>query len=147
MAHIRKTIRENIVTTLTGLATTGSSVYETRIFPINYAKLPALMVYTQDDNVVEYTITSSSRTQHRQLTCVIEGHIKATANIDDTIDTISEEVEEAMATDRTRGGNAKDTKLQTTEIEFEEATQKVGLVRFTYIVDYVTVENAVQTGA
>ena len=46
MAHIRKTIRENIVTTLTGLATTGSSVYETRIFPINYAKLPALMVYT-----------------------------------------------------------------------------------------------------
>ena len=147
MAQIRKTIRENIVTTLTGLSTTGSSVYETRIFPINYAKLPALMVYTQDDNVVEYTITSSSRTQHRQLTCIIEGHIKATANIDDTIDTISEEIEEAMATDRTRGGNAKDTKLQTTEIEFEEATQKVGLVRFTYIVDYVTLENAVQTGA
>jgi|DEB0MinimDraft_10_1074344.scaffolds.fasta_scaffold180643_2 hypothetical protein len=146
MAHIRKTIRENIVTTLTGLSTTGSSVYETRIFPINYAKLPALMVYTQDDNVVEYTITSSSRTQHRQLTCIIEGHIKATANIDDTIDTISEEVEEAMSTDRTRGGNAKDTRLQTTEIEFEEATQKVGLVRFTYIVDYVTIENAVQTG-
>ena len=52
-----------------------------------------------------------------------------------------------METDRTRGVNAKDTKLQTTEIEFEEATQKVGLVRFTYIVDYVTVENAVQTGA
>lgn len=147
MAHVRKAIRENIVTTLTGLSTTGSSVYETRVFQINYAKLPALMVYTQDETIVEHTITSSSRTQHRQLTCIIEGHIKGSANIDDTIDTISEEVEEAMATDRTRGGNAKDTKLQSTEVEFEEATQKVGLVRFTYIVDYVTVENAVQTGA
>ena len=41
MAHIRKTIREQIVTTVTGLSTTGSNVYETRYFPLETGNLPA----------------------------------------------------------------------------------------------------------
>jgi len=82
----------------------------------------------------------------RQLQVIIEAHIKGTSNIDDTIDTIAEEVEEAMVTDVSRGGHAKDTRLVSTEIEFEEATSKVGLAIFTYVIEYATVENAVQTG-
>ena len=77
---------------------------------------------------------------------VIEAHVKGTSNIDDTIDTIAEEVEEARVTDVSRGGHAKDTRLVSTEIEFEEATSKVGLAIFTYVIEYATVENAVQTG-
>jgi len=145
MAHIRKTIRENIGTALTGLTTTGSSVFESRVFPLSFSNLPALLVYTLDDTITEMSL-KSPRTQYRSMQVMIEGHVKGTANIDDLIDTISEEVEEAMVSDVTRGGNAKDTRLLSTEIEFEEATSKVGLVRFTYVIDYVTVENAVQTG-
>ena len=145
MAHIRKTIREHIGTALTGLSTTGGSVYQSRVFPINASKLPALLVFTKDEEIIE-TSLKKPRSQHRQLQVIIEAHIKGTADIDDTIDTISEEVEEAMVSDVTRGGHAKDTRLQSTEIEFEEATSKVGLCRFTYVIDYVTVENAVQTG-
>ena len=88
----------------------------------------------------------NTRTQQRALNLIIEAHCRGTANIDDTLDTIAEEVEEAMVSDVTRGGNAKDTKLVSTEIEFDTASQKTGLMRLTYLINYNTIENAVQTG-
>ena len=146
MAHIRKTIREHVVTTITSLSTTGSNVYETRYFPLQSGNLPALIVYTLDETVEDYTIGQNTRTQLRSLNLIIEAHCRGTANIDDTLDTIAEEVEEAMVTDITRGGNAKDTKLVSTEVDFDTASQKTGLMRLTYLISYNTVENAVQAG-
>jgi len=146
MAHIRKTIRENVKTAITGLSTTGTSVYETRYFPLQTGNLPALIVYTLDESIEDYTLGRNTRTQQRALNLIIEAHCRGTANIDDTLDTIAEEVEEAMVADVTRGGNAKDTKLVSTEIEFDTASQKTGLMRLTYLIHYNTVENAVQAG-
>ena len=146
MAHIRKSIREHVVTTVTSLSTTGSNVYETRYFPLQTGNLPALIVYTLDETVEDYTIGQNTRTQFRALNLIIEAHCRGTANIDDTLDTIAEEVEEAMVTDITRGGHAKDTKLVATDVEFDTASQKTGLMRLTYLISYSTVENAVQTG-
>ena len=51
MAHIRKSIREHVVTTVTSLSTTGSNVYETRYFPLQTGNLPALIVYTLDETI------------------------------------------------------------------------------------------------
>jgi len=146
MAHVRKAIREHVVTTITSLSTTGSNVYETRYFPLQTANLPALLVYTLDETIEDYTMGINTRTQHRSLNLIIEAHCRGTDNIDDTLDTIAEEVEEAMVTDISRAGNAKDTKLVSTEIEFDTASQKTGLMRLTYLISYSTVENAVQTG-
>ena len=146
MAHIRKAIREHVVTTITSLSTTGSNVYETRYFPLQTGNLPALIVYTLDETIEDYTIGQNTRTQLRSLNLIIEAHCRGTANIDDTLDTIAEEVEEAMVTDISRGGNAKDTKLVSTEVDFDTASQKTGLMRLTYLISYNTVENAVQTG-
>ena len=146
MAHVRKAIREHVVTTITSLSTTGSNVYETRYFPLQTGNLPALIVYTLDETIEDYTIGQNTRTQLRSLNLIIEAHCRGTANIDDTLDTIAEEVEEAMVTDITRGGNAKDTKLVSTEVDFDTASQKTGLMRLTYLISYNTVENAVQTG-
>ncbi len=146
MAHVRKAIREHVVTTVTSLSTTGSNVYETRYFPLQTGNLPALIVYTLDETVEDYTIGQNTRTQFRALNLIIEAHCRGTANIDDTLDTIAEEVEEAMVTDISRGGNAKDTKLVSTEVDFDTASQKTGLMRLTYLISYNTIENAVQTG-
>jgi|TARA_Y100000031_G_C7965796_1_gene268063 hypothetical protein len=146
MAHIRKAIREHVVTTVTSLSTTGSNVYETRYFPLQTGNLPALIVYTLDETVEDYTLGQNTRTQFRALNLIIEAHCRGTANIDDTLDTIAEEVEEAMVTDISRGGNAKDTKLVSTEVDFDTASQKTGLMRLTYLISYNTIENAVQTG-
>jgi hypothetical protein len=146
MAHIRKTIREQIVTTVTSLSTTGSNVYETRYFPLETGNLPALIVYTNEETVDEYSLGAGTRSMIRTLSVVIEAHCRGTANLDDTLDTIAEEVEEAMCSDVTRGGNANDTKLLSTEYEFDSGSQKTGLARFTYAISYATKENAVQTG-
>ena len=139
MAHIRKAIREHVVTTITSLSTTGSNVYETRYFPLQTGNLPALIVYTLDETVEDYTLGQNTRTQFRALNLIIEAHCRGTANIDDTLDTIAEEVEEAMVTDISRGGNAKDTKLVSTEVDFDTASQKTGLMRLTYLISYNTV--------
>ena len=53
MAHIRQSIRDNAVTAVTGLLTTGSNVFRSRVYPLGTNKLPALYVYT-DSEVVEY---------------------------------------------------------------------------------------------
>ena len=146
MAHVRKAIREHVVTTITSLSTTGSNVYETRYFPLQTGNLPALIVYTLDETVEDYTLGQNTRTQFRALNLIIEAHCRGTANIDDTLDTIAEEVEEAMVTDISRGGHAKDTKLVATEVDFDTASQKTGLMRLTYLISYNTTENAVQAG-
>ena len=144
MAHVRKSIRDNITTTLTGLTTTGSNVFQTRLFPIEESKVPALCIYTKSEES-EYATLTTPRTQTRALEVMVEAYVKGTANLDNTIDTISVEVEEALATDVTRGGYAKDTRITSVDIDYSgEAEQSVGVARFTVAVDYATVENDVE---
>jgi len=147
MAHVRKQIRDNIVTTITGLATTGSNVYRTRVYPLADAKLPGLAIFTDSEEIEPSTITPP-RTQMRTLTVRIEAFVKGVSNFDDQIDTISEEVEEALAADITRGGLAQDTRITGFEADFSgEGDQPVGVGRISVSVDYVTIENDVGTAA
>ena len=71
MAHVRQSIRDNAVTAVTGLSTTGSNVFRSRVYPLGTNKLPALCVYT-DSEVVEYNRLDRAR------------------NIDCTVDTVNE---------------------------------------------------------
>jgi len=145
MAHVRKTIRDHITTTLTGLTTTGSNVFQTRLFPVEESKLPALCIYTKSE-ATEYATLTQSRTQVRELEVIVEAYVKGTANIDNTLDTIAVEIEEALSSDVTRNSNAKDTRVTSVDIDFNgDAEQSVGVARFTVAVDYVTVEGDVET--
>jgi hypothetical protein len=141
MTHVRKQIRDNVVTTVTGLTTTTTKVYRSRVYPIASGKLPGLCVYTQSETVESATLTRP-RTKMRSLDVVIEGYALANSNLDDTLDQISLEVEEAMVTDVTRGGKAKDTELTSVEIEqVGEGETQAGIVRMTFTVTYATLEN------
>jgi len=143
MAHVRKQIRDNIVTTLTGLTTTGSNVYKTRVYPIEEGKLPALLIYADSETSQIATITPP-RTQMRVLTVRVEAFVKGVSNYDNLLDTIAEEVEEALAVDVTRNSLAKDTRVTGFEAEFSgEGDQPVATGSFTIEVDYATLENAV----
>ena len=145
MAHVRTSIRNNIETTLTGLTTTGSNVYVTRLFPLAAGKLPGLCIYTRNEAIRNSTV-QPPRTQVRNLDVIVEAYVRGTGSIDDTIDTISVEVEEALATDVTRGGYAKDTNVTSFEVEYDgEGEQSIGVARFTISVDYVTLENDIET--
>ena len=74
MAHVRKTIRDQIVSDLTGLATTGSNVYKSRVYPIADDKLPGLAVYTMNESI-DYIAIGSDRMQQRMLTVAIEAYV------------------------------------------------------------------------
>jgi hypothetical protein len=79
----------------------------------------------------------------RELTLTIEGYAKGTANTDDTLDTISKEVETALAADTTINGLAKDIYLTGTDIQLSgEGDQPIGIVTMTFDVQYRTANNA-----
>lgn len=110
MTHIRQSIRDNIVTTVTNLVTTGTRVYKSRLYPIDRAKLPGLCVYTKSESS-ECLTMGPNRTIGHTLRVNIEIYVAALLNYDDALDGIAAQIEIALLTDRTRGGKAKDTKI------------------------------------
>ena len=61
MAHVRKQIRDAIKTALTGLATTGANCYQSRVFPFESTKLPALLIYTKSETTDFDTISQTAQ--------------------------------------------------------------------------------------
>jgi hypothetical protein len=143
--HVRKQIRDNIATVLTGLATTGTRVYKTRVYPLAAGKLPGLCIYTQSETSENSTLTRP-RTKRRELDVVIEGYALKNSALDDELDKIAVEVEEALNIDVTRANKAKDTELISTEIDQAgEGETQAGIVRMTFRVVYFTLENNAKT--
>lgn len=147
MSHVRQQIRDDIVTTLTGLVTTGSNVFRSRIFPLEQTNLPALCIYTKSETS-EYDTIGLPRSVNRILDVAVEAYVKGVSNYDNTLDTIAVEVEEAIAADVTLGGVAKDAQITAFEADFAgDGEQPVAVGRFTVTVEYRTVENDVETAA
>ena len=141
MAHVRQSIRDNVVTTVTGLSTTGSRVFRTRVYPLETGNLPGLCVWTSTEDSTVSTLTAPKYLD-REVEVIVEAYVRGTANYDNTLDTICSEVEAAMAGDLDRGDNAKDTFLTRTELEFsDEGDQPIGMARMTFTVEYRTAEN------
>ena len=141
MAHVRQSIRDNVVTAVTGLSTTGSNVFRSRVYPLGTNKLSALCVYNNSE-VVEYNRLDRVRDVDRTVDIVIEAYVRAVSNYDTSLDTICAEIEAGMASDVTRGGFAQDCKLTQTEFDFsDDADRPIATARLTYSIDYRTAEN------
>jgi len=147
MSHLRQQIRDNIVTTLTGLATTGSSVYKTRVYDIERQKLPAICIYNKSESS-DYVTIGYPRRQERTSDFAVEIYASANSNLDDAVDGIALEVEEALSVDTTRNSLAKDTMIIGFEAEFiGEGEKPVAVGRLTVQVLYTTLENDIETAA
>lgn len=73
---------------------------------------------------------------------MVECYVMANTNFDNTIDTIAVEVEEALYSNITLGGKAKDINTVAFESEYSgDGEQVVGVGRFTVEVTYSTKEN------
>lgn len=144
MTHVRKQIRDNVVTTLTGLSTTGTNVFRSRVYPISENKLPGILIFT-DSEEIEFGTIGSDRSQIRSLTISVQGYVKSTSNYDDTLDQICVEIEEALHNDITRGGLAKDTQVINFDAEFtDDGDQPVVVGTLETLVTYVTNESNVE---
>lgn len=138
--HLRQQIRDQIKTTLTGLTTTGNRVTDSRVYPISSNGTPALVIYTKSETS-EPIVIGIDRLMSRELSVVVEGYAKAISNFDNIIDTISKEVEEAIAADTTLNGLVKDCYLESTEIEFNaEGEKPLGYVSLTFLTNYYVKE-------
>lgn len=147
MAHVRKSIRDNVKTTLTGLTTTGSNVYQTRVYPLAEDKLPGIAIYTRSEDT-EYQTVTVPRHQERTLVIAVEAYVKALTDYDDTLDSIAAEVEAALYTDLTRGGYARDTRVVSFDSQFSgDGDQPIAYATIEVQVDYFTEENDAETAA
>lgn len=145
MSHVRKLIRDEVVTTLTGLATTGSNIYRSRVYPLAANKLPGITIYTKSD-ASEYATNVRPRTILRTLTIVVEAYVQALSDYDSQLDTIAVEIEETLAADVTRGGYAKDTRIVAFDAEYSgDGDLPVASAVFTIEVLYSTLENDSET--
>ena len=147
MSHIRQLIRTNIVNTLVGNTSAGSNVFQTRYYPIEQGKLPAIAVYTMSEST-EYATISYPRRQNRTLSVGVEIFASASSNLDNTIDALAVQIEELLQVDPTRGGYAKNTDIVSFNADFDGSGEKpVGIGRFQVQILYSNLENNVQSAA
>ena len=140
--HIRQAIRDNVKTTLTGLEITGNRVYVNRIYPFIQQVSNGILIYTESEST-DYLTMGRPRSQERSLTLKVEIYAKATANLDNSIDDIALEIENALCIDPTRGGVATDTMIMNFDSDFSgDGDSPVGVGMLDVIVKYNCVENA-----
>lgn len=96
--HIRQQLREAFAAQVTGLATSGSRVFQSRIRNLAAADLPGLRIYAEQEDIEDQDNLTSPYYQERTLTLRCEAVAKTTSNLDDTLDTMCKEVEVAIAT-------------------------------------------------
>ena len=83
----------------------------------------------------------------RSLDVIIEAYAQGTTTVDDTLDTISVEIEEALAADAGVDALVKDIYLTRTDIDLDggEGERVTGAARLTFRAVYRTAENDVET--
>ena len=145
MSHVRTQIRDRIATLVTGLPSTGSSVYKMRKYALDDSKLPAICIYTTDES--SGLITVGTRTLRRVINAIVEIYAKGSSvTISDTIDGICVSAEEAIAADFSLNGLAKSCILTSTETDVNvEGENGIGTARLVYAIEYVTSIGDVET--
>jgi hypothetical protein len=140
--HLRRQIRERIAADVTGLVTTGSNVFQARVYPLEDAALPCLLVYSTSEES-EILNQGTPRLQARTLNITIQGVAAESSDIDDKLDLIAKEIETALSADRDINSLAQDSFLTSTEIEINaDGAKTVGTLRLNYQIDYRVYDNA-----
>lgn len=138
--HVRTKIRDAIVTRLTNLTSTGTRVYPSRVRPLVTASLPCLLVYLDDEEIPDATLTSPTILR-REAELRVVMVAAATAALDETLDTLLKEVETALGTvtDHTFGNLIKPMVLTGINVRMEDGAEKpVGELTATFAITYFT---------
>ena len=141
--HLRRQIREAVGTAVTGFATTGARVFQSRVYPLEATDLPGLLIAATSEANTTATL-GAPRLMERRLRLQVTAVAKAVADLDDTLDAICKEVEIALAMPCSAiAGLAKSITLTGTEIEMQGTAEKpTGQAAMTFEVFYIAAENA-----
>ncbi len=139
MAHPRQLIREAAREALVGKTQAAERVYETRIVPWRRLELPAIAIYTLDEEVDPSSASTAPRELTRTVDLAIEAYVKQGDNVDDALDDIALEIERAMHADETLRGKASDSILASTQLGIvAEGEKTAGVAGLLYRVTYYT---------
>jgi hypothetical protein len=138
--HVRQQIRQAAASVLTGLTSTGPRVFKSRIYALDETELPALRIYTNNEDVEATGNTIGvGAILDRTLNLTVEAVAKANANLDDALDTMTKEVEMALAANYTLNGLVKSVDLTGIDIELSaEAEKPTGQATIKFRVNYFT---------
>jgi hypothetical protein len=145
MSHARSQIRAAIAQMLTGLELTEGRVFPSRIFSLDESQLPSISVFTTEEAVTRISLNKPPRV-HRDVTVVIEGHAMVDESVDETLDELASQIEQAMSVEIQASGVVIPASFKSTVTEFsDEGEQQIGVVRLTYVASYSTLETTPQT--
>jgi hypothetical protein len=137
MPHQRTLIRGAVVAQLLGATAAGARVYPTRILPLRRIELPAISVYTLEEAVTAASLSTAPRELSRELPVMIEGWVAPGDNVDDAMDALALDIENAMHVDPYLADTAAESILDSTVMEVvEDGDRMMGLVVLTYAVTY-----------
>ena len=100
MAHIRKQVRDAVRDRLMNLPTTGARVYVNNVDPLAVHELPSLTIRAGSESVEVQSIGQPNAYTRRTMTVIVTANVRATSAVDDTLDSILEEVEPALLYDQ-----------------------------------------------
>lgn len=143
--HVRKQIRDRVKTLLTGLTTTTTNVFASRVTTLQDAELPAVLIDTTESGEIRAgSAFGPGRLLERSLQLSIGVAVKQNSGYQDTLDTIYAEVEVALAGDNTLNGLAKYVQpVSEPAVELSGDGEKpIATGRMTFEVVYITALNA-----
>jgi hypothetical protein len=146
MSHQRAAIRQALVDRLKTkvddvfLTDAEDRIYGSRSKPLFDQFLPAILVYARNENVIEERFTSDGYgASKRDLEVAIEAVVLGNEQVDDILDNIAKQIEDALDGFEMETRKADVLKLKSTEIDVSiEGSKIYGAVRITYGITYYT---------
>lgn len=146
-AHVRTQVRNALVTTLTGLTTTGANVFVNRRAKLSARQLPGLRITTRAERITPETMHLPA-ILNRELVVTVEALVALDGDIDDLLDQIGAEVEAALSAtlSANTAGGLLSTGLQLAgigEMDIDDiSTPNVGALPLHFTCAYKTASNA-----
>jgi hypothetical protein len=146
MSHPRTAIREALVDRLKTkvddifLTDAKDKIYGSRSKPLFDQFLPAILVYARNENILEERFTTDGHgATKRELDVAIEAVMLGNEEIDNALDNIAKQIEDAFDGWEMSGRKADIIKLKSTEIDISIDGSKIyGAIRLTYNITYYT---------
>lgn len=138
MSHKRQIIRDAIINQLKDKTDVRNNIYGNRAKPLFDQFLPAILVYSKQENILEDQFNIDGYTPlKRDLEIAIEAVILGGDEFDQKLDNIAEQIESALDGFEIETRKADLIKLKSTEIDYSiEGSKIYGAVRLTYSVIY-----------
>lgn len=139
MSHARRIIRDKVFDVLTNAAV-ADTVSKSRVYPLAADTVSACLIYTNTESVVGTTLTYPRRFS-RELMLVVECVARDSQRLDDRMDNLCANVENAIGADNTLGGLVKDCLLTETAITHTfDGDAPIGSARMNFRIEYRTEE-------